>query len=281
MASGIFALFDDIALLADDVALSTKIATQKTAGILGDDLAVNAQKASGFEQKRELKVIWAITKGSFLNKAIILPIAFLLSYFAPFLISVILILGGFYLLFEGSEKIFEFFVKHENKHEKELKNTNSQNILQHEKAKIKSAILTDFILSIEIVILALSTASNYPLIVQIISTSIVSIIATIGVYGIVAMIVRLDNIGFYLIDKNYKKLGQSLVNFMPKLIRALSVIGTIAMILVGGGILKHNIKALHVNIFHNFLDDFIVGLIAGFIILFVIKFAKKIKQKLF
>jgi predicted DNA repair protein MutK len=281
MASGIFALLDDIAMLADDVAVSTKIATSKTAGILGDDLAVNAQKATGFAQERELRVIGAIMKGSFYNKLIILPIAFLLSIFAPFLIPIILVFGGLYLLYEGSEKIEEYFHKHhiQTHHEEELLHSTNENILEVEQKKIKAAILTDFILSIEIVILALGTVLLQPLAVQIVSTTFVAIIATVGVYGLVALIVRLDNIGFWLIEKHHIKSGNFLISLMPKIIKTLAVIGTIAMILVGGGILSHNIEFIHhltIPTFPQMLNEFVIGLVIGFIILFLINGIKKI-----
>ncbi|MCL4167907.1 UNVERIFIED_CONTAM: hypothetical protein GTU68_014464, partial [Idotea baltica] len=174
----------------------SKIATQKTAGILGDDLAVNAEKASGFVSKRELPILWAISKGSLLNKIIILPIAFLLSAFLPWAVTVVLVLGGLYLAFEGAEKIYEFFVPHEKTHiltEKEA--PSESDILAIEKTKIKSAIVTDFILSIEIVIIALGTVLNEPLSTQIAVVSIVALLATVGVYGIVALIVRMDEFG--------------------------------------------------------------------------------------
>jgi predicted DNA repair protein MutK len=282
MASGIFALLDDIALLADDVAVASKVATTKTAGILGDDLAVNAQKATGFEQHRELKVIWAITKGSLVNKAIILPIAFLLSAFAPFLIPYILILGGLYLLYEGAEKIEEFFHKNTSEeHEKELLESTNENILDVEKKKIKSAIFTDFILSIEIVMIALGTVINEPLLIKIIATTVTALIATFGVYGLVAMIVRMDNVGFWLISKNRIKSGNFLISLMPKLIKFLSVIGTIAMILVGGGILSHNIETIHHYFLHSIptiLNEFLVGIIFGSVILIILKIYHGIKK---
>lgn len=286
MASGIVALFDDIAMLADDVAVTTKLATKKAAGLLSDDLAVNAEKATGFDQTRELRVIWAITKGSFLNKAIILPLAFLLNYFAPWAISLALILGALYLLYEGSEKIYEAFFHKEHavdiEHKKELQKTTTQNVLDVEKKKIKSAVVTDFILSIEIVIITLSTVMNQPLLIQIATTTIVAIIATIGVYGIVALIVRLDNVGFWLIKKGHEELGQSLVDFMPKLIRLLSIIGTIAMILVGGGILAHNIEFFHhyfIDILPSFVNEFILGLVIGAIVLPLVNGIKKVFRK--
>jgi predicted DNA repair protein MutK len=283
MATGIVALLDDIALLADDVAVSTKIATQKTAGILGDDLAVNAEKATGFEQSRELQVIWAITKGSMLNKLIILPIAFLLSSFAPWVIPYILILGGLYLLYEGSEKVEEYFHKHKpTHHDDELKNSTNLNILEIEKQKIKSAIFTDFILSIEIIVLALGTVLDKPLLVQIASVSFVAFIATFAVYGLVALIVRMDNVGFWLIEKEHIKSGEFLIELMPKTIRVLSFIGTVAMILVGGGILSHNIEFIHHLFIHSIpsiVNEFLVGIFVGFLIMSISFVVKKVLSK--
>jgi len=254
MASGFFAILDDIAALMDDVAITRKIATQKTAGILGDDLAVNAEKATGFLSSRELPVLWAITKGSFINKLIILPIVFVLNWLYPPAINYVLILGGLYLAFEGVEKIIEFLFHrdkkgHEVVEEVEEKNTNSE---ETEKAKIKSAITTDFILSIEIVIIALGTVleESHPFITQILVTSLVAFIATVGVYGIVALIVRMDDAGFKLIRKSNDKgvigkLGHLLVKALPIVIKALGVIGTIALIMVAGGIFAHRIEYFH------------------------------------
>lgn len=275
MASGIFAVLDDIAVLADDVAVATKISTQKTAGILGDDLAVNAEKATGFAQERELKVIWAITKGALLNKIIILPIAFLLSAFVPWLVPIILIIGGLYLLYEASEKIEEFFHKEKKQdiHTKEVLDSTPENILDVEKQKIKSAIITDFILSIEIIILALGTVLDKPFMVQVISTTLVALIATFFVYGLVAVIVRIDNLGFWLIEKNRIKTGNFLISLLPIIIKFLSVVGTIAMILVGGGILSHNIEFIHhlfLSMIPDILNEFIVGIIVGFVVLFIV-----------
>ncbi|WP_336734029.1 DUF808 family protein [Chryseobacterium sp. VD8] len=254
MASGFFAILDDIAALMDDVAVTSKIATQKTAGILGDDLAVNAEKATGFLSSRELPVLWAITKGSFINKLIILPIVFLLNWLYPPAINYVLILGGLYLAFEGVEKIIEFLFHrdkkgHEVVEEAEEEDLNSE---ETEKAKIKSAITTDFILSIEIVIIALGTVleESHPFITQILVTSLVAFIATVGVYGIVALIVRMDDAGFKLIRKSNDKgvigkLGHLLVKALPIVIKALGVIGTIALIMVAGGIFAHRIEYFH------------------------------------
>ena len=285
MASGIFAVLDDIAALLDDVAAMSKVAAKKTAGILGDDLAVNAEKASGFASTRELPVLWAITKGSFLNKLIILPLAFLLSAFLPWAVTVILILGGVYLAYEGAEKIHEFIFPHKHSNESlAQENLTEADILAIEKERIKSAILTDFILSIEIVIIALGTVITASLTTQILVVSVIAIIATVGVYGIVALIVRMDEVGFKLIKNSKrengfsKKLGNLLVQALPKVIKALSIIGTIALLLVSGGIFVHNI-----DFFHHFLPqlpsiltEFIVGLLIGFVSLLVVMGIKKV-----
>lgn len=284
MASGFFALLDDIAALMDDVAVMGKVAGKKTAGILGDDLAVNAEKASGFMSSRELPVLWAITKGSLLNKLIILPVAFLLSAFVPVAITVILILGGLYLAYEGAEKIYEFIVPHAHNSEKPaVEELTEEEILSREKEKIKSAILTDFILSVEIVIIALGTVAQEALLTQIIVVSIIALVATIGVYGIVALIVRMDEFGAKLIALNEEDnsisdiIGRFLVKALPWVIKSLSVIGTIALLLVSGGIFTHNIHFFH-DLFENIpsiLVEFLLGLIIGFLVLLIISGGKK------
>ncbi len=246
MASGFFAILDDIGALMDDVAVAAKVATTKTAGILGDDLAVNAEKATGFLSSREIPVLWAITKGSLLNKLIIVPIALLLNVFFPVAIKGILILGGFYLAYEGVEKIVEYFFHRSDADHKVVAEV-KQDDADAEKTKVKSAIMTDFILSIEIVIIALGTALEESITIQIVTVSIVAILATIGVYGIVAIIVRMDDAGFKLIKRSNDKgfffvLGNLLVKSLPVIIRILSVVGTIALILVSGGIFVHNIE---------------------------------------
>lgn len=290
MASGFFALLDDIAALMDDVVVMSKISTKKTAGILGDDLAVNAEKATGFVSSRELPVIWAITKGSFLNKLIILPIAFLLSSLLPWAVTLVLILGGVYLAYEGVEKIVEYFFPH--KHDVasiEEVNLSEEAIILLEKKKIKSAVVTDFILSIEIVIIALGTVLGKPILFQILVVSIVAIIATVGVYGIVALIVRMDDLGFKLIKRSTNKkggmasIGNLLVKSLPWVIKSLSVIGTVALLLVAGGIFTHNIDFLHhfMEAIPSFIKDFIVGLLVGFIALLIIKSFKILKKMLF
>lgn len=288
MASGIFALLDDIAALMDDVAVLTKVAGKKTAGILGDDLAVNAEKASGFMSSRELPVIWAITKGSFLNKLIILPLAFLLSAFFPSAVTVILVIGGLYLAYEGAIKVYEFFFPHARKGEApKLEKLTKEEVLAREKGKIKSAILTDFILSVEIVIIALGTVENETLLNKILVVTIIALIATVGVYGIVALIIRMDEFGAKLIDYNEQensisdKIGRFLVNALPKVIKSLSVIGTLALFLVSGGIFVHNIDFMH-GLFENLpgiLVEFVTGLVVGVIVLLIIKPISKIWKK--
>jgi uncharacterized protein len=285
MASGFFALLDDIAAVMDDVAVMSKMATKKTAGILGDDLAVNAEKASGFDSSREIPVLWAISKGSFLNKIIILPIAFLLSAFLPVAVTIILVLGGLFLAYEGAEKIHEYFFPHPTSSPKiEVKEYSEIDILTIEKEKIKSAILTDFILSVEIVIIALGTVLDKPLAMQITVVSIIAIIATVGVYGIVAMIVRMDELGYKLIALNSKegsfskKIGFFLVQALPKVIKSLAFVGTIALLLVAGGIFVHNIDFLHHILpqIPSVLKEFGIGLSLGFLVLGIVTLFKKI-----
>ncbi len=279
MASGFFAILDDITVLLDDVAMMSKVAAKKTAGILGDDLAVNAEKASGFASSREIPVLWAITKGSLLNKLIILPIAFLLSAFIPVAVTVVLLLGGLYLAYEGAEKIYEFFFPHAHAKEEIVNDAMTETeILAIEKERVKSAIVTDFILSLEIVIIALGTVVTQPIGTQIIVVSIIAVLATVGVYGIVALIVRMDEAGYKLIksskrEKSFKKtFGLFLVQALPKVIKSLSVIGTIALILVAGGIFVHNVDFFHhfLPSLPSFVGEFIVGLLIGFICLMVV-----------
>lgn len=282
MASGFFAILDDIGALMDDVAVASKLATRKTAGILGDDLAVNAEKATGFLASRELPVLWAITKGSFLNKLIIVPIALLLNAFFPVAIKFILILGGFYLAYEGVEKIIEFLF-HRSKSADEVVAAVKQDNTEAENAKIKSAVTTDFILSVEIVIIALGTVLEQSLTVQILTVSVVAIIATIGVYGLVALIVRMDDLGYKLIKRSgdkgfYSVVGQFLVKMLPIIIKVLAVVGTVALLLVAGGIFVHNIEFLH-HLFPNLLSivkELAIGLIAGLVAIPVMMGGKKV-----
>ncbi len=292
MASGFFALFDDIATLMDDLAAISKIATKKTAGILGDDLAVNAEKATGFISSRELPVIWAITKGSFLNKMIILPIIILLSTFAPQAVTPILLFGGFYLAYEGAEKIYEYiFHRHSDKN-KQAKTSvviTKEEIIIQEKRKIKSAITTDFILSLEIIIIGLSTVANEPLSIQIPVLIVVAIATTIGVYGIVALIVRLDDMGYKLVEKGeeyhkkfLKQIGLLLVRSLPLIIKMLAIIGTIAMLVVAGGIFAHNIHQIQewFQAIPNIIAELTIGLIIGLIAFSLIKSFIWLKTKI-
>ncbi|MGS2740909.1 DUF808 family protein [Sinomicrobium sp. M5D2P17] len=281
MASGIFAVLDDIAALMDDIAVTSKIATRKTAAILGDDLAVNAEKATGFLSSRELPVIWAITKGSFINKLIIIPIALLLNVFFPAAIKIILVIGGVYLAYEGVEKIVEYFFHRSSGKAHPV--VEKENDPEAEKAKIKSAIVTDFILSIEIVIIALGTVLNRNLSIQVITVTVVALLATVGVYGIVALIVRMDDAGWRLIKHshdqgNLSRLGHLLVRSLPLVIRFLGVIGTIALILVSGGIFVHNIDYLHHILpeLPPIVKEFMTGLIVGSVAVAVVTGVKKI-----
>lgn len=289
MASGFFALLDDIASLMDDVASMSKVAGKKTAGILGDDLAVNAEKASGFVSSREIPVLWAITKGSMLNKLIILPVAFLLSAYLPQAITIILILGGLYLSFEGAEKVWHFFFHRGEKSEVKGggQQLSKQQILDLEKKKIRSAIVTDFILSVEIIIIAMSTVLDQPLEVQIGVVTIIALVATVGVYGVVALIVRMDDFGYRLINLNGQDdtfsdhMGRFLVGALPRVIRGLEFIGTLALLLVSGGIFVHNIHAIHdlLNTWPPLLAEFLCGLVIGLLVLFVVGGAKKLFGK--
>lgn len=288
MASGIFALLDDIAALMDDVVVMSKIATKKTAGILGDDLAVNAEKASGFVSSREIPVLWAITKGSFLNKIIILPLAFLLSYFVPWLITVVLILGAVYLAYEAAEKIYEYVVPLPKAvSAADASNLSPEEVVANEKSKIKAAIVTDFILSVEIVIIALGTVLDKPITTQILVVCFIALLATVGVYGVVAAIVRMDDLGIVLTQKKSTAsqfMGKLLIQTLPLIIKGLTFVGTIALILVAGGIFVHNIAPIHhlVEVLPAIVGEFIAGAVGGILSFLVVKgfvlLWKKIKK---
>lgn len=272
-----FLVLDDIAILLDDTAALTKIAAKKTAGLLGDDLAVNAEKATGFSASRELHVLWAITKGSMVNKLILLPLAFLLSAFLPQVIVPILLLGGVYLCYEGVEAVIKkLFTNTALKTDKlqPLSLTLEQRT-KREKTKIKEAIRTDFILSIEIIVITLSTVIEQTLIMQILVVSVIALLATVGVYGLVAVLVRLDDIGLSLVNKSStqqgkladikRSIGQNLISALPHIIRILSVIGTIAMLLVGGGMFVHNLEWVHQLLLGlpSITGELLAGLIVG------------------
>lgn len=286
MASGIFVILDDVATLLDDAAVMSKVAAKKTAGLLGDDLAVNAEKATGFHASRELPVIWEITKGSLINKLIILPIAFLLSAYLPWLIVPILLLGGAYLSYEGAEKVFEWFFPHEKNEIAARELTDKGEIVQKESDKIKSAVRTDFILSIEIIVITLETVIEQSLPIQIMVVSFIALLATAGVYGLVALLVRMDDTGIYLIDhaktmenpaaRITRFSGEMLVAALPKVIRLLSFIGTIAMLLVGGGMFVHNIGAIHhaLAFMPPMVPELSIGLLIGAILLLLMQALK-------
>ncbi len=292
MAGGIFAVLDDVALLLDDTAAMSKIAAKKTAGVLGDDLAVNAEKATGFHASRELPVIWAITRGSFLNKLIILPIAFLLSAYLPWLIVPILLLGGAYLSYEGTEKVYEIFAGHHNETIAAKETNDREELLRREKTKIKDAVRTDFILSIEIVVIALGTVMNESLPMQVIVVSLIAMLATIGVYGFVALLVRMDDAGLHLISrarhntglvaKGLLATGKLLVASLPRVIRILAVVGTIAMLLVGGGMYTHNISAVHhlLQALPTLLADLLAGLVVGAVAIALMKMLTSVRAKI-
>ncbi len=279
MTGGFFALLDDIASMLDSSATMTKIAAKNTAGVLGDDLAVNAEKAAGFSASREIPVLWQITKGSLLNKLIILPIAFLLSAYAPWLIVPILLIGATYLGFEGAEAVWGWITgTRDHQAGSEAPPQTPEEILSAEQGKITSAVRTDFILSIEIVVIALGTVTGQPLTQQIIAVSIVALLATVGVYGIVTLLVRLDDIGMGIIRRSREggpmaRFGQILVAALPRIVKLLSVVGVIAMLLVGGGIFVHNVEAIHNLVSHWPLlsGEFVVGFMVGLVVLAVEK----------
>lgn len=256
--ASLLTLLDDIATVLDDVALMTKVAAKKTAGVLGDDLALNAEQVSGVRAERELPVVWAVAKGSFKNKVILVPVALLLSAIAPWAIMPLLMVGGAYLCFEGFEKLAHKFLHSEAEdeaHHTELVHALTHeevDMVQFEKDKIKGAITTDFVLSGEIIIITLGTVAQAPFSTQIAVLAGISLLMTVGVYGFVALIVKLDDMGFYLqrnqeqswLRSLQRRIGDGLVAFAPRLMKALTVIGTAAMFLVGGGILSHGVHAI-------------------------------------
>lgn len=259
MAGGLLMLLDDIATILDDISLLTKVAAKKTAGVLGDDLALNAQQVSGVAAQRELPVVWAVAKGSLLNKCILVPTALLLSWLVPWSITPLLIAGGLYLCFEGCEKLAHKFLHAEESHahEEELQSAakdSAVDLVAVEKTKIRGAIRTDFILSAEIVVITLGTVASQTLPKQLIVLCAISLLMTVGVYGLVAGIVKLDDLGRYLIGRNLEdgapptllqRLGWFLIGVTPYLMKFLSTAGTAAMFLVGGGIISHGIPVIH------------------------------------
>jgi uncharacterized protein len=256
MAFGsLLALLDDITTILDDVAVMTKVAAKKTAGVLGDDLALNAQQVSGVNADRELPVVWAVMKGSALNKAILVPAALLISAFLPaWVITALLMLGGAFLCFEGFEKVFHRFFHssdedaHHYARRQQANADPSKDLVALETDKIKGAIRTDFILSAEIIVIALGTVANESLLKQATTLVLISILMTVGVYGLVAGIVKLDDVGVWLTKKAgavSKSLGRAILAFAPMLMRFLTVAGTAAMFLVGGSIILHGLPILH------------------------------------
>lgn len=243
--ASLFTLLDDITAVLDDVALMTKMAAKKTAGVVGDDLALNANQVTGASAERELPIVWAVTKGSFVNKIILIPAALLLSVFLPAAITPLLMIGGAYLCFEGVEKLLHKFL-HKNEAAGGADHTADE--IFDEKTKIRGAIRTDFILSAEIIIIALGVVGSYGLLTKSLVLTAIGLGMTVLVYGLVALIVKLDDLGLRLIQKDSgvaNALGRGIIAFMPWFMRALSVVGTLAMFLVGGGIIAHNFGPIH------------------------------------
>ncbi len=307
--SSLLALIDDIATLLDDVAMMTKVAAKKSAGVLGDDLALNAQQVSGVKPDRELPVVWAVAKGSLLNKAILVPGALAISYFIPWLIIPLLMLGGLFLCFEGFEKIAHKYLHsqaEDEAHHAELaaatENT-AVDMVAFEKRKIKGAVRTDFILSAEIIVITLGTVAGASLLTQFTVLAGIAMIITIGVYGLVAGIVKLDDAGLYLSRRHgagnwlalQRTLGRKILFAAPVLMKTLAIVGTAAMFLVGGGILTHNIPLLHhlmeaivqpiaslaaigpvLAVLVPLLMDGLIGIAAGGVVLLVVTLVQKL-----
>ena len=298
--ASLLTLLDDIAAVLDDVALMSKMAAKKTAGVLGDDLALNAQQVSGVASEREIPVVWAVAQGSFKNKLILVPSALLISAFIPWLIMPLLLIGGLFLCFEGAEKILEKLFPHSHQHEENEEQVNSgESAEEYEKRKVAGAIRTDFILSAEIIVIALGTVTGSSIVTQIIVVSLIAVLMTIGVYGLVAGIVKLDDLGFYLERTSNgeglkAKLGGALVAFAPKLMKMLAIVGTAAMFLVGGGIVVHSVPAIH-HLIEPIIMDFrghtiataivptllngVIGVIAGLVVVAVWTVIEKVRGK--
>ncbi|OAL85035.1 hypothetical protein AY605_05210 [Acinetobacter sp. SFD] len=304
MASSLLLLLDDIATVLDDVAVMSKMAAKKTAGVLGDDLALNAQQVSGVRSERELPVVWGVAKGSFVNKLILVPLALLISVVAPWLINPLLMIGGLFLCYEGVEKVLHSLkhkkVKTEEAAEIEF-NTIETDLAQFEKEKIKGAIRTDFILSAEIVVISLGTVATAAFGTKVMVLSLIAIVMTVGVYGFVAMIVKIDDLGLYLTEQtsSFKQsIGRGLLAFAPKLMKTLTIVGTLAMFLVGGGIIAHTIPWFHhltedsvdhiqhipnvgniIGAVTPTLINLVIGFVAGLVVLLVVAMIQKIWPK--
>ena len=297
MATSLLALLDDIATVLDDVALLTKVAAKKTTGVLGDDLALNAQQVSGVSADRELPVVWAVAKGSAMNKAILVPAALAISAFVPWAVTPLLMIGGLFLCFEGFEKLAHKLMHSRDEdgaHHAELTEALSNpsvDLVAFEKDKIKGAVRTDFILSAEIFAITLGTVSSSPFVTQLVVLAGIAVIMTIGVYGVVAGIVKLDDLGLYLSRKPGWRapVGEAILKAAPYLMKGLTIAGTAAMFLVGGGILTHGVPALHHAIeemAHRVgglfgalvptLLDALTGVVAGALTLVVVTLAQKL-----
>ncbi|EKM0364901.1 DUF808 domain-containing protein [Cronobacter turicensis] len=256
--SSLLTLLDDIATLLDDISMMGKLAAKKTAGVLGDDLSLNAQQVTGVRANRELPVVWAVAKGSLLNKLILVPLALIISAFAPWAITPLLMVGGAFLCFEGVEKVVHSLHARKHKETPEQKQQRLNDIAKqdpklYERDKVKGAVRTDFILSAEIVAITLGIVAEAPLLNQVLVLSGIAILVTLGVYGIVGVIVKLDDMGYWLVDKRSalaRGVGKGLLVTAPWLMKALSILGTVAMFLVGGGIVVHGIAPLHHAIEH-------------------------------
>ncbi len=304
MASSLLILLDDIATVLDDVAVMSKVAAKKTAGVLGDDLALNAQQVSGVRSEREIPVVWSVAKGSFINKLILVPLALMISLVAPWLINPLLMLGGLFLCYEGVEKVLHSLQhkKAHNEQEAAAELTHIEtDLAAFEKDKIKGAIRTDFILSAEIVVISLGTVATATFLGKVLVLSIIAVVMTVGVYGFVAMIVKIDDLGLYLTQQasNFKQsLGRGLLAFAPKLMKTLTIVGTIAMFLVGGGIINHAVPLLHhltaesvdhiehipsigniIGPLTPTLINFVLGFVAGLLVLGLVHIIKKFWPK--
>ena len=294
--SSLLVLIDDIAAVLDDVALMTKMAAKKTSGVLGDDLALNAQQVSGVRAEREIPVVWAVAKGSFINKLILVPTALLISAFAPWAVIPLLMLGGAYLCFEGFEKLAHKFLHSKAEDQAEHAQLTeavadpATDLVAFEKDKIKGAIRTDFILSAEIIAITLGIVADAQLTQQVIVLSGIAIVMTIGVYGLVAGIVKLDDLGLWLTQNPgqvARSIGGAILSAAPYMMKSLSVIGTAAMFMVGGGILTHGVPAVHHWIetvsqstgafawLMPTLLNAVAGIIAGAVVLAVVSVAGK------
>ncbi|MDH0693684.1 DUF808 domain-containing protein [Acinetobacter pittii] len=304
MASGLLLLLDDIATILDDVALMSKMAAKKTAGVLGDDLALNAQQVTGVRADRELPIVWKVAKGSFVNKLILVPLALLISVIAPWLINPLLMLGGLFLCYEGVEKVLHTIMHKKASTSEEAKaelETEELDLATFEKEKIKGAVRTDFILSAEIVVITLGTVATATLMTKVSVLSVIAVVMTIGVYGLVGMIVKIDDLGLYLTEQStsFKQtIGRGLLAFAPILMKLLSIVGTIAMFLVGGGIINHTIPLLYhltedtvdhvetipavgniIGALTPTLINFGIGLVAGAIVLLIVSLIQKMWPK--